>query len=198
MDESDLSRGAALVSPEDCQHWDPRYAAIGMGPIGTRVPVPVFAPYEHLFPTEGQALELACGRGRAAVWLAGRGMAVRAVDVSPVAIDLARRLAELSGVADRCHFEVQDLDDGLPEGPLVDLILCHLPHSFRNRSFDRAMTERLAPGGLLAVAAQSEVGRGPGPFRVPPGDLLDAFGKLTVVVHGEGDGKAWILARRDA
>jgi hypothetical protein len=115
-----------------------------------------------------------------------------------VAIDLARRLAELSGVADRCHFEVQDLDDGLPEGPLVDLILCHLPHAFRHRSFDRAMTERLVPGGLLAVATQSEVGRGPGPFRVSPGDLLDAFGKLTVVVHGEGDGKAWILARRDA
>ena len=63
-------------------------------------------------------------------------MEVWGVDVSPVAIDLAHRLAELSGVADRCRFEVVDLDDGLPDGPRVDLVLCHLPHLFRDRRFD--------------------------------------------------------------
>lgn len=182
------------MSEEDRRHWDRRYSEAGMAPVGG-LPPPVFAPFESLFPSAGCALELACGRGRQAVWLARRGMEVWAVDVSPVAIDLARRLAVLSGVADRCRFEVLDLDAGLPEGPPVDLVLCHLPHLFRDRRFDQSMIDRLAPDGLLAVAVLSEVGPGPGPFRVRPGDLLDAFGKLGVVVQGEADGMGWILAR---
>jgi SAM-dependent methyltransferase len=186
------------MSEGDRRHWDPRYAAVGVAPVGKHTPLPAFAPLEDLFPTGGHALELACGRGRASVWLAVRGMEVWGVDVSPVAIDLARQLAVLSGVGDRCRFEVVDLDDGLPEGPPEDLVLCHLPHVFRDRRFDQAMIERVAPGGLLAVVVQSEVGAGPGQFRVPSGDLLDAFGKLEVVVHGEADGKGWILARRQA
>ena len=184
------------MSEEDRRHWDRRYAKGAMAPVGKHgPPPPAFAPFEHLFPTEGHALELACGRGRGAVWLAGRGMEVWGVDVSPVAIDLARRLAVLSGVADRCGFQVVDLDGGLPEGPPVDLILCYL---FRDQRLDGAMIERLALGGLLAVAVQSEVGAGPGPFRARPGELRDAYGELGVLVHGEGDGMAWILARRQA
>jgi hypothetical protein len=58
------------------------------------------------------------------------------------------------------------------------------------------MMERLAPGGLLAVAVLSEVGVGPGEFRVRPGELRDAFGRLEILDHGEGDGMARILARR--
>ncbi len=191
------SVGVGFLSEEDRRHWDSRYAEAGMAPIGG-FPPPVFAPFEHLFPTEGHALELACGRGRAAVWLAGRGMNVWAVDVSSVAIDLSGQLAVLSGVANRCRFEVLDLDGELPEGPPVDLILCHLPHLFRDQRLNEAMIDRLARGGLLAVAVLSEVGPGPGPFRVRPGELLDAFGKLGVFVQGEADGMAWILARRHA
>ena len=41
-------------------------------------------------------------------------------------------------------------------------------------------------------------GPGPAPFRVRPGELLDAFGKLGVFVQGEADGMACILARRHA
>jgi SAM-dependent methyltransferase len=171
---------------------------VGLAPVAEAPPLPVFARFADRFPAAGHALELGCGRGRAAVWLARRGMTVWGVDVSPVAIDLGRRLADLSGVADHCRFDAWDLDDGLPEGPPADLVLCHLPHHFRDRSFDQAMTERLAPGGHLAIAVQSEVGAGPGPYRVPSGDLLEAFGTLEVLVHGESDGKAWILARRDA
>ena len=185
------------MSEDDRRHWDPRYATLGLASAGGHAP-PVFTPFEHHFPTEGRALELACGRGRQAVWLASRGMDVRGVDVSPVAIDLAQELAALSGVADRCRFEVLDLDDGLPESAPVDLVLCHLPHLFRNPRFDQAMIDCVAPAGLLAVAALSEVEAGPGPFRLLPNALLDAFGKLEVIVHGEADGMAWILARRDA
>lgn len=127
------------------------------------------------------------------MWLARRGMDVWAVDVSPVAIDLARELTSLSGVADRCRFDVVDLDDGLPEGPPVNLVLCYL---FRDQRLDRAVMERLAFGGLLAVAVLSEVGAGPGEFRARPGELRDAYGEFGILDDGEGEGMAWILARR--
>jgi hypothetical protein len=115
------------------------------------------------------------------------------VDVSPVAIDLARTLTSLSGLDDRCRFDVVDLDDGLPPGPPVNLLFCHL---FRDPRLDGAMIERLAPGGMLAVAVLSEVGDGPGEFRARPRELRDAFETLEIVDEGEGDGIAWILARR--
>jgi SAM-dependent methyltransferase len=114
------------------------------------------------------------------------------LDVSVVAIDQARDLAERSGVADRCRFDVADLDKGLPDGPPVDVILCH---KFRDRRLDQAMVGRLAPGGLLAIAALSEVGAAPGPFRAGGGELRAAFADLSVVAAGEGEGYAWLLAR---
>lgn len=164
-----------------------------MAPVGESHVPPVFAPHEHLFPTEGLALDLACGRGRAAVWLAERGMEVHGVDVSPVAVDLARRLAEQAEVSHRCHFEVFDLEHGLPEGPPVDLALCHL---FRHPPLYRAIIDLVRPGGLLAMALLSEVDAAPGRYRARRGELLAAFGEMDVLVHGEGDGMAWMLARR--
>lgn len=152
----------------------------------------MFEAHERWFPSVGRALELACGPGRAAVWLARRGLEVWGVDVSAVAVERARTLAVEHGVADRCRFDVVDLDDGLPPGPPVDLVLCH---RFRDARLDHAVVERLAPGGLLAMAVLSEVGAGPGSFRAAPGELRRAFGHLDTVAEGEGAGEAWLLAR---
>jgi SAM-dependent methyltransferase len=138
-------------------------------------------------------MELACGLGRGAVWLARRGLDCWGIDVSGVAVGLARELAERNGVADRCRFDVVDLDDGLPAGPPVDVVLCH---RFRDARLDRAIIERLAPGGVLAIAVLSEVGVGPGPFRAAPGELLRAFARLDAIAEGEADGEAWLLARK--
>lgn len=181
------------VTATDRAHWDERYAGLGPVPADDVGPPPVFASHEHLFPSSGSALELACGRGRAAAWLASRGMQVWAVDVSPVAIGLAEELVRRAGVADRCRLEVADLDEGLPPGPPVDLVLCHL---FREPRLDAAIVERLRPGGLVALAALSEVDIGPGRYRVRPGELLEAFGDLDVLESGERDGEAWLLGRR--
>jgi SAM-dependent methyltransferase len=114
------------------------------------------------------------------------------LDISPVAIGRARNLARRDGVDDRCRFDAADLDDGLPAGPPVDVILCH---NFRDRRLDRAIIARLAPGGLLAIAVLSEVGAARGPFRAAPGELSAAFADLEEIVAGEGEGRAWLLAR---
>jgi SAM-dependent methyltransferase len=180
------------VTDEDRIRWDERHASRGPAPVGAVGPPPAFAPFDDVFPTSGHALDLACGQGLGAVWLARRGMHVWGFDVSPVAIGRAWDLARRSGVDERCRFDVVDLDHGLPAGPPVDVMLCH---KFRDRRLDRAIVRRLAPGGLLAISALSEVGATPGPFRVAPGELRAAFDELDVIAAGETQGEAWLLAR---
>ncbi|MFA5883992.1 MAG: class I SAM-dependent methyltransferase [Acidimicrobiia bacterium] len=180
------------MTEEDRVRWDDRYARLGAAPIGSAAAPALLAPFEHCFPSAGNALDIACGQGYGAVWLAERGLEVWGLDCSPVAIGQAGDLARRSGVSDRCRFDVVDLDDGLPSGPPVDVVLCH---RFRDPRLDRAVVERLAPGGLLAITALSEVGAEPGRFRVRPGELPAAFAALDVVAAGEGHGEAWLVAR---
>jgi SAM-dependent methyltransferase len=180
------------VSERDRVRWDATY--ISRPPADTEPRPPgIFAAHAAVFPVTGTALDLACGQGAGAIWLARRGLDVLGVDVSPVAIAMARTHAQRFGVAARCRFTVADLDDGLPAGPPVDVILCH---RFRDPRLDHAIVDRLAPGGLLAICVLSEVGSTPGPFRAARGELRAAFAELDVVAEGEGDGQAWLLARR--
>ena len=189
---SGTPRTVARVTEEDRVRWDDRYARLGPAPIGAVGLPPLLAPYVDVFPTAGDALDLACGQGLGAVWLARRGLDVWGLDVSPVAIGHARALARRSGVGDRCRFDVVDLDDGLPVGPPVDLIGCH---KFRDRRLDAAIIRRLAPGGLLAITALSEIDATAGPFRVARGELPAAFAELELVAAGERHGEAWLLAK---
>ena len=180
------------MSREDQRRWDGRYESQVPVSVDAVEPPSVLAAHAEVFPTTGRAFDLACGQGLGSVWLARRGLEVAGFDISPVAIGQARDLARRSGVGDRCRFEVADLDDGLPAGPRVDVTLCH---KFRDRRLDRAISERLAPGGLLAMAVLSEVGAAPGPFRAAPGELSAAFAELHLLASGEGQGYAWLLAR---
>jgi SAM-dependent methyltransferase len=177
----------------DRHRWDERYAAKGPPPLSSVAPPAVFADHADLFPTAGRALDLACGQGTGSVWLAARGLQVVGLDVSPVAISHARELAQRAAVDGNCRFDVVDLDGGLPAGTPADVIVCC---KFRDPRLDRAIIERLAPGGLLAIAALSEVGASPGAFRAVAGELPAAFAGLDVIDAGEGDGQAWLLARR--
>jgi SAM-dependent methyltransferase len=180
-----------FVSEADRRRWDKRHAEAGPASGGLGPPS-VFAPIEDLFPVEGRALEIACGRGELSVWLALRGMDILGLDVSPVAVGLARELARGCDIPDRARFEVWDLDEGLPQGPPTDLVLCHM---YREPRLDRELIERLAPRGLLAIASLSEVGGEPGRFRARPGELREAFADLESLADGEVDGVAWFLGR---
>jgi len=180
------------MTQDDRNRWDARYEAAEDQPADTENAPAAFIGLEHHFPVTGSALDVACGAGAGSVWLARRGLSVWGVDVSPVAVARSKRLADHHGEQDRCRFEVVDLDRGLPDGPPVDVILCHL---FRGQNLVEPMLRRLAPGGVVAVAVLSEVGAEPGLFRAPPGELLAAFGHLQVLAQGEADGRAWIIAR---
>lgn len=179
------------MSAEDQQRWDGRYVETG---ASTEWSIPSgFTDVERLFPVTGRALDVACGAGQGSVWLAQRGLWVLGVDVSAVAIEQSTHLAEAAGVGDRCEFVAHDLDLGLPDGPLVDLVTCHL---FSARSLDELMVQRLDANGVLAITVLSEVGGTAGPFRAAPGELLDRFGRFEafeVVHHAEASGRATLV-----
>jgi len=81
----------------DRNDWNARYAAADLvwGAEPNRFVAAELAEREP----DGKALDLACGEGRNAIWLAERGWDVTAVDFSDVAIERARELAERRGVA---------------------------------------------------------------------------------------------------
>lgn len=176
------------MTTEDRDRWNGRYQAVSDS-ASPSVPTG-FAAVVDLLPTEGRALDVACGVGEGAVWLALRGLDVDGFDGSDVAIDRATELARAHGVAEQCRFSTWDLDEGLPDGPKVDLITCHL---FSARSLDRLMIERLSPNGVLAITVLSEVGGEAGPFRAAEGELIERFAALDIRHHRERAGTATLV-----
>ena len=101
----------------------------------------------------GRALDLACGEGRNAVWLAEHGWVVTGVDFSSVALDKARQLADRRGV--EVTWARRDLTDWTPAPGSVDLVVhayLHLPQPERSDVL-RAAAAALAPGGTLVLVA---------------------------------------------
>jgi SAM-dependent methyltransferase len=102
----------------------------------------------------GVALDVACGEGRNAIWLAERGWRVVGVDFSPVALDKARRLAAERGV--EVEWVVGDLSAWEPAGSygLVVVLYLHLPAELRRRVFAR-MAASVAAGGTMLVVGHA-------------------------------------------
>ena len=97
----------------------------------------------------GRALDLACGEGRNAIWLAKRGWAVTAVDYSDVAIERARKLAATEGV--EVEWVCADLTSYEPDPEAFALVvISYLQVGRAERRLVLAHTARaLAPGGEL-------------------------------------------------
>lgn len=132
----------------DARDWDSRYEA---RPWLWRTEPNVFLVSEVGDMTPGRALDVACGEGRNAVWLAERGWQVDAVDFSAVAIERARKLAEERGVS--VNFSVVDVTEWEPPSLAYDLVIVlylHLPPEQRRRVIGRAR-DAVAPGGTLLV-----------------------------------------------
>lgn len=184
------------VVDDDRRRWDERHRD-----AGRPSPAPPDALAERddlvrLIPTAGRALDIACGVGATALWLAARGLDVVALDVSGVAIDTLTRCADERGISDRIDARRVDLDAGLPDDAVgLDLVVCQ---RFRQPPLYPAMIERVRPGGLIVVTVLSVVGRAgePGPFQARRHELLDAFDRDGVKVHhhAEGRGEASLVA----
>jgi SAM-dependent methyltransferase len=101
------------------EDWDARYAASDLvwGIEPNRFVAEAFAER----PAFGHALDLACGEGRNAIWLASLGWSVTAVDFSGVALERARSLAERAGVV--VDWVLADVAGWRPEPGAFDLVL---------------------------------------------------------------------------
>jgi SAM-dependent methyltransferase len=132
------------------EEWNDRYAGTQL--VWTAQPNRfVVAELEALPP--GRALDLACGEGRNAVWLAERGWRVTGVDFSDVALAKARRLAAARGV--EVEWADADVRTWEPDPGTFDLVVVlylQLPEHERRPVHARAAAA-VAPGGTLLVVA---------------------------------------------
>lgn len=146
-----------------------------------------FAP---LVP-QGTVLDLACGGGRHARWMASLGFTVLAVDR-----DVAALRASAGDSITTLQFDLEA--DGAPEHPdwplkpaaYAGVIVTHYLH----RPLMPALLQSLAPGGLLIyetfAAGNGQFGKPSNPdFLLAPGELLDVIGRdpgLRVLAYEDG------------
>lgn len=137
------------------EHWEQRYAEKDRIWSG-RVNAQLATVAADLAP--GKALDLGCGEGADALWLAANGWQVVAVDIASTALQRAQRAAEDAGVAHRIDFQQHDLSDSFPEGAF-DLVSAQFLHSTvrleRPLILQRAAAA-VAPGGTLLIVDHGE------------------------------------------
>ena len=173
------------MSDSDRTRWDEKYA---------RKSVPAaLVPDEWLIQcaaeiSPGSALDLACGLGHNAIWLAQQGWTVDAIDVSPAGLELAQQLAECQRV--HVNWIAADLDDYMPQSGLYDLVTV-----FRYLDRKRVppiVSIALAPGGHLVYETFSSRQferadnhlKNPA-FALQPGELPLLFENLEPITHQE-------------
>ena len=105
--------------------------------------------------TPGRALDVGCGTGGNAVWLAKHGWQVRAVDYSVVAIEKGKRLVAEEGV--NVEFAVADASTHEPQGH-YDLITCFYIQMFppQRANMLAKVSKALAPGGTLLFVSHDK------------------------------------------
>jgi SAM-dependent methyltransferase len=137
------------------RYWDDRYA--GHRHVWSGRPNPhLITEAGELAP--GRAIDVGCGEGADAIWLAERGWEVTGVDVSPVGLERAAANAQAAGaqIAQRLTWRQVDLfaDEWTPLGSyeLVTSQYLHLPPEARRRSMQR-LADAVTPSGDLLVAA---------------------------------------------
>ncbi len=156
---------------------------------------------------KGRALDVACGRGREALWLAERGFTVDAVDVADVAVDAVRAAArERALPVQAWRVDLVETPGPFPREP-YDIVV---DFYFLERSLFPRMAAALAPGGLLVVETFTRdhaeiLGHDmPARFLLDHNELLSAFPGLRVLhyrdttIGGSDRGRAVasIVARR--
>jgi tellurite methyltransferase len=188
------------VSRAERDKWDERYRS---GAYEDRThPTALLAEWLPHLP-RGRALDVACGAGRNALFLAANGYAVDALDISAAGLDRGREDAARRklGVNWLCGDLEDTPDTVLPNGP-YDLIVWV---RYVNAVLLPPLAARLAPGGHLLceqhlVTSAEVVGPKSGAFRLQPEELRRSASALRVVHYREGlvfdpDGRQVALAQ---
>jgi SAM-dependent methyltransferase len=182
------------MSREDRLRWDEKWTELCEEP---------FRPHSFLagkrdLLSGGDALDLACGRGQNSIWLAQVGYRVLGVDISPVALKIARNRAISRGVDDQTRFQLADLDQWPIPEKAFDLICVF---RFLDRRLFPAIRYGLRDGGLLFFCTRhSGVLKGkPGAnnnYLLRSGELASTFSDWHILHDREDDEVAYFVARK--
>lgn len=141
----------------DTQFWDEMYGSRDQ--VFSGAPNGVLVTEVADLPP-GQALDVGCGEGADALWLARRGWQVTAVDISQVALQRAAAGADLGRVA----WTHSDLTTTPPPVGVFDLVSVQyfpLPHQPDHTAL-RGLLDAVAPGGTLLIASHDPADQPPG------------------------------------
>lgn len=167
--------------------WDERYSKGEH--LGDRASALVVAAAERMTP--GDVLDLACGPGRNAIYLARLGWRVTAVDSSAVALELLRERVASAGVS--VEARLADLEKGefALAAEAYDLV-CVI--RYWQRDLFPRIREAVRPGGLVAAEALIEGPHNPA-YLAGPGELRGYFAGWEVLQYAEAQ-TATILAQK--
>lgn len=106
----------------------------------------------------GSALDLGCGEGADAVWLASRGWRVTGVDIAHTALERAARHAAEAGVSGRTAWERHELGETFPEGSfdLVNAQFLQSPVALDQPRILRQAAAAVAAGGTLLLVMHAD------------------------------------------
>jgi SAM-dependent methyltransferase len=161
----------------------------GNAPWDIGRPQPALVALEEAGRIVGSVLDLGCGTGENALYLAARGHLVWGVDASPTAVAAARRKAAERGLA-RTQFHVWDaLQLGRMRKAFDVLVDCGLFHALaddQRRLYAQSLGE-VAPSGyeLFLLCFSDAEPPGPGPRRVQEYEIRDAFRSIFAVMDVE-------------
>lgn len=108
----------------------------------------------------GRALDAGCGHGAEALWLAGHGWQVTAVDFSAAALAHGRSMAEAAGagLAARIEWQQGDLASWAPEPERYDLVVCLYVHvAGRVSDLLQRLARGVTPGGTLFLVGHRPI-----------------------------------------
>lgn len=185
------------MSITDRDKWDERYQT---GAYAARTyPTELLAEWLPKLP-RGRALDVACGAGRNALYLAERGYTVDAVDISSVALDRARTSARERGLS--VNWMEMDLEATLPTDSHYDLIVMV---RYTHPTLVAELVGLLKDGGYLLceehlLTKREVVGPTNARFRMRPNELLGLGTGLRIIYYHEGlvddpDGRTAALAQ---
>lgn len=142
-----------------------------------------------LLPASGRAADVACGRGRNALWLAHQGFDTTAIDREPASLAAIEERARREGLPVRpLMMDLEDGDATLGDQVYDVIVVVHYLH----RLLFPALLAALRPGGVLVyetfTVAQAARGRPTNPaFLLEPGELARLVAPLDVLAAREGD-----------
>jgi SAM-dependent methyltransferase len=173
--------------------WNEDYLQ-GFTPWDTSTPEPTLVDFvRSTGVTSGRALDVGCGTGTHALWLASQGFEVIGVDISPRAIELARARAGDAQTRGAIRFDVLDFLASTPDGGPFDLVfdrgVFHVFDAAEDRSrFAAQVASCLAPGGswLSLIGSTEGPPREEGPPRRSARDIANAIEPVLEIVELRG------------